>query len=83
MEQEGNDGNETEKLGCESKYSKLVLNFVLRKKMIHMLNAETIAKYYLSKDQKRIKRFYDNNVKFLFKIKKLKKEVRNEENYGG
>ena len=47
-------------------------------KIFIKLNLEWL--YRIAKEPKRIKRFYDNNVKFLFKIKKLKKEVRNEEN---
>lgn len=46
-------------------------------KIFIKLNLEWL--YRIAKEPKRIKRFYDNNVKFLFKIKKLKKEVRNEE----
>lgn len=47
-------------------------------KIFIKLNLEWL--YRIAKEPKRIKRFYDNNIKFLFKVKKLKKEVKNEEN---
>lgn len=46
-------------------------------KIFIKLNLEWL--YRIAKEPKRLKRFYDNNVKFLFKVKKLKKEVKNEE----
>ncbi len=43
-------------------------------KIIQKLNLEWL--YRLIKEPKRCKRFYQNNVKFIFKVKKLKKETR-------
>lgn len=46
-------------------------------KIFIKLNLEWL--YRIIKEPKRIKRFYDNNIKFLFKISKLKKEVINHQ----
>ncbi len=45
-------------------------------KLFQKLNIEWL--YRILKEPKRLKRFYDNNVKFLFKIKKIKKKQKNE-----
>ena len=42
-------------------------------KIIQKLNIEWL--YRILKEPKRIKRFYNNNVKFMFKINKLKKQI--------
>ncbi len=47
-------------------------------KLFQKLNIEWL--YRLIKEPKRIKRFYQNNIKFIFKVRKLKKERKAHEN---